>query len=122
MRPSLSVRPGETEILPLIATNIPYKLMYRILSTFKNFNIRNNIKEEVRKSSIVISKSYKGKPVDIKCYILYHDDGLAMLYENNTSEYTITEELEFDLQDCHIEGVYGNYISFSVSSNNERLI
>ena len=38
-----------------------------------------------------------GKPVDIKVYVLYHSDGLAMLYVNNTTEYTINEEIEFDM-------------------------
>ena len=69
-----------------------------------------------------MTKSYKGQAVDIKVYVLYHGNGLALLYENSTEEYTIAEELEFDLQNCHIDGAYGSYIELTVEPGQERLL
>ena len=58
----------------------------------------------------------------IKTYFLYHDDGLAILYENKTTDLAITEELEFQMQNCQIDGIYGNYISVTVAPGRDRLI
>ena len=76
----------------------------------------------MRKSSTVLTKNKKGQAVDIKVYVLYHRDGLAMLYCNNTSNYTISEEIEFEMENCHIDGVYGNYIEVCVKPGKERLL
>ena len=45
---------------------------------------------------------------------MYHGNGLALLYENNTDDLTIAEELEFNLENCHIDGAYGSYIELTV--------
>lgn len=55
-----------------------------------------------------------GKQVKIKTYVLYHDAGFAMLYKNDTPNLVITEELEFNLENCHIDGAYGTYYSLTV--------
>jgi hypothetical protein len=44
-----------------------------------------------------------------------------MLYVNN-SKYTMSEELEFTLQNCHIDGVYGSFIEVVVEPGKERLL
>lgn len=86
-----------------------------MMSVFKNGSKTEDIKERVRKSPTVLNKSYNGNAVDIKVYALYHADGLALLYVNNTPNMTISEEIEFDLQNCHIDGTYGSYIEISVA-------
>lgn len=60
--------------------------------------------------------------MDIQVYVLYHANGLAMLYVNNTDRYSLSEELEFDLQNCHIDGTYGNFIEVAVKPGQERLL
>ncbi len=67
-------------------------------------------------------KNKNGQKIDVKVYVLYHTNGLAMLYVNKTNNYTISEELEFDLENCHIDGLYGNYVEICVKPNIERLL
>lgn len=122
MRPTLSIKPKEKILIPILATKIPYKIWYRIISAFKDKDFRKNLKEMVRKSSIQVFKSYKGKKVDIVCYYLYHAEGFAILYTNNTKEYVLTEKVEFKLNNCHIESVYGNYIEVIVKPGEENLV
>ncbi len=45
-----------------------------------------------------------------------------MLYVNESDKYTIKENLEFEMDDCHIDGVYGNYIEIVVKPGKERLL
>ena len=45
---------------------------------------------------------------------MYHSEGLAMLYVNNTDKYTINEEIEFQMENCYIEGTYGSYVEICV--------
>lgn len=59
--------------------------------------------------------------MDIQVYVLYHVKGLAMLYVNN-SNYTLSEELEFTLQNAHIDGAYGSFIEIVVEPGKERLL
>jgi len=59
--------------------------------------------------------------VDIYVHVLYHGDGLAMLYVNN-SEFTISEEIEFKLDNCHIDGCYGSYKEVVVKPGRELLL
>lgn len=70
----------------------------------------------------MLNKSYNGNAVDIKVFVLYHQEGLALLYQNNTENMTISEEIEFDLENCHIDGTYGSYIEISVPPGKERLL
>lgn len=122
LRPSLIVKPGTVEIISYEGTKLPYSSQMRLLSTFKDSTKKENIREQVAKSPTVLTKSVEGKTVDIKVFVLYHAKGLAMLYQNNTEEYTITEELEFDLKGCHIDGAYGNYIEVVTAPKSERLL
>lgn len=53
---------------------------------------------------------------------MYHKNGLALLYVNNTRDYTIDEEVEFNMENCYIEGTYGSYLEVCVKPGRERLI
>lgn len=59
--------------------------------------------------------------MDIQVYVLYHVKGLAMLYVNN-SKFSLSEELEFTLENCHIDGAYGSFIEVVVEPGKERLL
>ena len=122
LRPSVEVKPGEHELIPYEAKALPYSTQMRMMTTFKNSLKAESLKSQVKKSSTVLTKSFKGSTLDIKVYVLYHANGLALLYENNESDYSISEELEFDLEGCHIDGVYGNYIEVVVGPGKERLL
>lgn len=45
-----------------------------------------------------------------------------MLYTNESDKYTLSEELEFQLNNAHIDGTYGNYIEIVVKPKSERLL
>lgn len=122
LRPTVFVNPGESVLLPIIATKIPYKIWYRILSSFKDTEFKKNIKEKVRQSTIQVQKQYNGQKVDIKSYFLYHQEGFAILYVNQTKNLVMKEELEFDLKNCYIDGVYGNYIHVTIEPQQEQLV
>ena len=122
LRPSVEVKPGEYELIAYEAKALPYSTQMRMMTTFKNGGKSESLRDLVRQSSTVLTKSNKGQTLDIKVYVLYHSDGLALLYENNESEYSISEELEFDLEGCHIDGVYGNYIEIVVGPKKQRFV
>ena len=54
--------------------------------------------------------------------MLYHEDGLALLYINNTDNLTMSEEVEFNMENCHIEGAYGSYIEVVCGPKSEKLL
>ncbi len=122
LRPSETVKPGEISVISYEGTKLPYTAQMRLLSTFKDTKKKENITDQVRKSATVLSKALDGQTLDIKVYVLYHMNGLALLYVNKTEEFTITEELEFDMTNCHIDGAYGSYIEVVVRPNSERLL
>ena len=57
----------------------------RLLTIFKSVDGVSDLKERVRQSSTILTKNYRGRPIDIKVHVLYHSDGLALLYVNNTN-------------------------------------
>ena len=62
----------------------------------------------------MVFKLYKGQKVDIFCNYLYHEEGFAILFSNKTKNYVLKEKIQFLLDNCHIEGVYGNFIEMVV--------
>ena len=122
LRPSIAIKSGEANIIPYESNALPYSAQMRMMTTFKSTGKRENLKEKVRQSPTVLTKSYQGQTLDIKVYVLYHQNGLAMLYQNNTDNYTVSEELEFIMENCHIDGAYGSYIEVLVGPGEERLL
>ena len=43
-----------------------------------------------------------------------HDQGLAILYENKTTDRTLFEEVALKLNNCHIKGTPGDYFSVTI--------
>lgn len=93
MRPTISLKPKDKLLIPILALKSPYKICYRIISSFKDQNFRKNIKEQVRNSPVQVYKLFKGQKVDIACNYLYHDDGFAILYTNKTKDYVLKEKV-----------------------------
>ena len=122
LRPSVSVKPGECELIAYESNALPYSTQMRMMSSFKNSTKSESLKDQLKQSKTVLTKRYKGRTVDIKCYVLNHEEGRAFLYVNNTRNYTISEELEFTLNGCHIDGVYGSYIEICCKPGQERLL
>ena len=121
-KPSISVPANSSNICVYESKGLPYSTQLRILSSVKNVEGSQSLKEKVRASNTILSKSHYGEPVDINVYVLYHSNGLAMLYVNKTNDLTIDEEIEFDLNGCHIDGVYGSYIEIVCGPNSEKLL
>lgn len=122
LKPSLSVAPNGTNICVYEGVSLPYSTQIRVLSSVKNGAKATSFRDKVRESKTILSKSHLGKPVDINVYVLYHTDGLAMLYVNETSDLIFNEQIEFTMKGCHIEGVYGSYIEIVCGPKTEKLL
>lgn len=78
---------------------------FRLLASFKKG--KNALIAQTKTKGKKQKRLYKKKDVGIYCYILYHQDGAIYSYENNTKNYKLVENLDFELLNCLIEGVSG---------------
>jgi hypothetical protein len=81
-----------------------------------------DIMSKARNSSIILSKNQNNQPVDINMHFLYHPQGLALLYVNNTRDKTLNEHISFNLRNAHIQGTHGNSVEFTLGPGQEKLI
>ena len=122
LRPSVSILPGQHELIAYESTTLPYSTQMRMITTFKNNTKSKSLRDQVKQSKTVLPKMYQGRTVDIKCYVLNHLDGLALLYVNNTRDLTIRENIGFNLKGCHVDGSYGSNVEICVGPGKERLL
>ena len=95
---------------------------YRNPSTNVPAQVSSDILERARKSTSSLTKSYKGRPVEIRMNFLFHKDGIAILYSNQTQDLTLSENISFSLRNAMIKGVEGNIVQFSLGPGKEKLI
>ena len=81
-----------------------------------------SILERARNSISYVSKAYKGRLVDIKMKFLFHDDGVAILYLNFTSNLVLSEEVRFDLANARVKGVAGDKLRVELGPGEELLV
>lgn len=120
LRPNVSIKPGETKIIGYEPTGTPSSCEMRIISSMKATGQKKE--DLVKNEGLKMNRFYYGKDVGIYVYALYSMDGAIYKYVNTSSLYTLSEEIEFELSDCYIEGNIGNYIEFVLGPGEEKVI
>ena len=120
-KPTFTVGPGEREIV-LYKNNGRKKTSVSMMTSFRKMTKIDSIKDKVKASKTILRKRYNGNEVDIRVHFYYHKEGVALLYVNDTADLTLNEDLEFMLDNAHIEGVSGSSLNVSLGPGKERLI
>lgn len=120
-RPSIVVAPGEAEIV-LYKNNGRRRTAVSMSTSFRRVAKVDNVKAKVKESQTILRKKLNGEEVAIRVHFYYHEAGVALLYVNETSDLTLNEDLEFNLDNAHIEGVEGNALHIALPPGKERLI
>ncbi len=63
-----------------------------------------------------------GNNYDMYSYLLQHEHGTSLYYENNTDEFILDEDITFDLRDCKIEGISGSAAKVRVGPRQSSLV
>lgn len=120
-KPQVIVAPAEEKIMVYRMNGTNAKANFRMMASFKK-NVQD-IGGKAKKEGMKIPRSDEyGNELDIALYVLYHDGGVIALYENNTSDVTLLENVRFDLRGCNIEGVAGNSIRVRVGPGKTHLV
>lgn len=120
-KPTFTVGPGEDEIV-LYKNNGRRRVSLSMMTSFRKVAKVDSIKEKVRESQTILKKKYQGNEVDIRVHFYYHQLGVALLYVNESEDMTLNEDLEFNLDNAHIEGVNGNSLHIALGPGKDRLI
>lgn len=119
-RPNLSINPGESKIIGYEPTGNPSNCGMRIIASMKATGQQK--KDMVRKEGTKMNRYYLGKDVGIYLYTLYSMDGAMYHYINQSSNYSLSEQVEFELTDCCIEGNIGGYLEFMLGPGEEKIV
>ena len=120
-RPTMVVEPGTCDII-LYKNNGRRGVSVSMMTSFRRMQKVCSIKSKVKESKTILHKRLDGETVDIRVHFYYHKMGVALLYVNDTTDLTLNEDLEFSLDNAHIEGISGNSIHVSLPPGKERLI
>ena len=120
-RPTMVIEPGTSDII-LYKNNGRRGVSVSMMTSFRKMAKVCTIKSKVRESKTILHKRLDGETVDIRVHFYYHKMGVALLYVNETSDLTLNEDLEFSLDNAHIEGISGNSLHISLPPGKERLI
>ena len=108
-KPNIKIEPGKTKIISYEPTGYPSGCEMRIISSMRKTNQQaNKITQE--EGTRFVRYCY-GKDVGVYVYILHTLDCVIYKYVNKSSKYYLKEDIEFGLKNCHIEGVFGSYVS-----------
>ena len=61
---------------------MPYSISMRILSKIKKIETEKSLRERIKMSKTVLERKVNDRVVDIKVYVLKHESGIAMLFDN----------------------------------------
>ena len=120
-KPQVIVAPGEEKVMVYRMNGTNAKANFRMMAAFKKQVADLNSKAKKEGIRIPRQDEY-GQELDIALYVLYHDGGVLALYENNTSDTTLIENVKFDLRGCKIEGVPGNSMRVRISPGTKQLV
>lgn len=88
-----------------------------------NHVIQNlSMRDQTRNSKLVLPKKMMGRDVDIKLYLHYHGQGMAMLWANRTHDLTLTENISFKLRNAIINGHGGSQLKFVLGPGEEKFV
>lgn len=124
--------PGQTKVIKLKKvlpeTAISYSVSYLVKSAVElNPLPKSDIELKIlakQKGQLKPRKDTKtGQPVDINCYVYQHPDGVIMVYENNTYNKVLDEEVKFELKGLRIEeDPYASKVSVVLGPNQFKVI
>lgn len=120
-RPSMVVSPGSSDII-LYKANGRRGVSVSMMTSFRRVAKVDSIKAKVKESQTILRKRLNGEEVDIRVHFYYHQMGVALLYVNETSDLTLNENLAFNLDNAHIEGISGNELHVSLPPGKEFLV
>lgn len=119
--PSFTLSPGEQDIV-LYKNNGKTPTSVSMMTSFRKVAKVDLIKKQVQESNIILKKRFKGEIIKIKVYFLYHEQGIYILYINETNNLTLSEDLQLDLDNAHIEGMESNSFNVSLAPGKEKLV
>lgn len=122
LRPSLTIEPRKTGIIVYEGISVPYSAQMRFMATFKPFGQDSNIGQIVKQTGTAIQKRYNNAPVDIYLYVRIDTTSMLMLYQNNTKDLILNEEVQFDMDNARIEGSYGAQLEVGIKPQSEKLV
>jgi len=118
-KPTIICEPGTVEVL-WYRMGPGASINFRMMAQFKKgaANLKKQVQEKGNKSI----RKYKNRDVGISVYILYHSDGVIYEYKNDSSEYTLDENISFNLKGCSIVGSRGSAARIYVGPRQEKTL
>lgn len=121
MRPTINLKPGQSELVLYAATNVPYSIDVRFLAVYKPVR-PDNLAIKDQNLLKFQRKSEDGKPVDIFVKVVKGQDGEIFMWKNNTPDYTCFEFIEFNFFNCRIKNDYANSQNIIVRPNSQQVL
>ena len=122
LRPQVTVEPQKTAIVVYQGLSAPYSVQIRFMASLKPAGQTQNIAAAIKQSPTVIQKKMNGQPIDIKLYVRVDPAAMYLLYVNQTSQFILSEKVQFELANARIDGVYGSHVEVSVKPGKEQLV
>lgn len=119
-RPNVSINPGESKIIGYEPTGSPSSCEMRIISSMKATGKQKV--DMVKKEGTKMNRHYYGKDVGIYLYTLYTMDGAMYHYINGSTSYSLSEQIQFELENCVLEGNIGGYLEFVLGPGEEKIV
>jgi hypothetical protein len=96
--------------------------MVRVKNKYKSNGLRRSLIDETRNSKLKIPKMIQGVDANINMKVHYHENGMGLLWTNNSQDLTLNEEMSFNLKNAVIDGYSGNALSFSLGPGQEKFV
>lgn len=122
LRPAVTVPPRGTAIVVYAACNIEYCAKIRFMGKLVPVNMEANIIPTIIKNGTTYKKRIKLQDYDSFMYLLNTPDSLYVLYENPSSTSTVSEQVQFNLQNARVAGQYGNHVEISLPPRSRKLV
>jgi hypothetical protein len=87
-----------------------------------NPSFNSDLRSRARNSKNILRKYFNDRIVPIRLHMLYHWNGLALLYVNDSDDLILNESILFNLSNAWIKGQDGNKIEFALRPNEEKFI
>ena len=120
--PAFAVPPGRSVVVCYKATFQSYTATSRFTATFKPAAIDLNEIDVVKRSGTPYRKSRKLGDADAPLYLLSTPNSFFMLIENPSATMTLSEQMQFALDNTRIQGQIGDHVEVSVPPRSSKLI
>ncbi len=72
--------------------------------------LTNDLIDQVSKTDNVVNKFHNEKPCGIIYKYIKYENGYLFKYVNNSTNLVLREKITFTLDNCIINGIYGNIV------------